>query len=93
MTLLTWSFTEALGPLGHQSFAFCFAWLQWAGWRVRIRTVEVRRGGLSPLVVAGRSEEVVEDLEDDADAASRMADAAFTARGQSARESPGEDAG
>lgn len=50
------------------------------------------RGRLSPLVVVGGSEEVVEDLENDANATSRMADGALTAGGQSARKSPREDA-
>lgn len=44
----------------------------------------MREGRWSPLVVVGSSEEVIEDLEDDGDATSRMADAALTARGQSA---------
>lgn len=51
----------------------------------------MRRGRLSPLVEKGRSEEVLEDLENDAKASSRMADAGLTARGQRARKSPGED--
>ena len=44
----------------------------------------MRRGRLSPLVVEGSPEEVVEDLENDGDATWRMADVARTARGQSA---------
>lgn len=38
-------------------------------------------GGWRPLVVAGSSEEVIEDLENDGNAAARMTDTALTARG------------
>lgn len=41
-------------------------------------------GGWSPLVVVGSSQEVIEDLENDGDATSRMAVAALTAGGQCA---------
>lgn len=44
----------------------------------------MREGGLSPLMVVGCSEEVIEDLENDVDATPRMVDAALTARAQSA---------
>lgn len=43
-------------------------------------------------MVVGGSEEVVEDLEDDGDAAPRMTDAALTAWRKGARKSPREDA-
>lgn len=46
--------------------------------------MELGEGAWSPLVVAGSSEQVVEDLENDGDAAPRVADAGLTARGQSA---------
>lgn len=77
-----------LCPLGHQCFALCFALHLWceqrADWEVCSRTVEMREGRWSPLVVVGSSEEVIQDLENDGDATSRMADAALTARGQCA---------
>lgn len=49
-------------------------------------------GGWCPLVAAGSSEEVIENLENDGNATSRVTDAGLTVRSQSARESPREDA-
>lgn len=52
----------------------------------------LREGGWCLLVVTGRSEEVTENLEYDADASSWVADVSVTVGSQRARESPGEDA-
>lgn len=52
----------------------------------------MRKGGSSPLVAVGSPEKVIEDLQNDGDATARMAAAALTARSQSARKSPREEA-